>query len=298
MSLPEPETPRRPAALFERFPALARLRAGRRRRIPFVQQTAATDCGAACLAMVLGYYGKPMTLSEVREATGVSRHGTSAFAILESARHFGLRGRGVQLSGIDELRFLEAGAILHWRFSHFVVFERGDRTGAWIVDPAAGRQHLPWSEVDRSFTGVALTLEPGEGFETGPDRPRGVGRYVRRVLAQSGLLGRITVLSVFLQGLALAIPVLTGVLVDRVIPRGDQRLLTVLTIGVAGLLLFRLLSSLVRSFLLLALRTRLDARLALEFLEHLVGLPYLFFQQRSAGDLAMRLNSSASPNWA
>jgi ABC-type multidrug transport system fused ATPase/permease subunit len=65
-------------------------------------------------------------------------------------------------------------------------------------------------------------------------------------------------------------------------------------VGVAGLLGFRLLSSLVRSFLLLYLRTRLDARLALEFLEHLVGLPYLFFQQRSAGDLAMRLNSNST----
>jgi predicted double-glycine peptidase len=47
-------------SLLERFPALKSLSAGRRlRRIPWVRQTAATDCGAACLAMVLAYHGKP-----------------------------------------------------------------------------------------------------------------------------------------------------------------------------------------------------------------------------------------------
>ncbi|HEY2738135.1 MAG TPA: peptidase domain-containing ABC transporter [Thermoanaerobaculia bacterium] len=286
--------PDRSPSLLERFPALGGLRLGRRRRIPFVQQTMATDCGPACLAMVMGYYGKSVTLSEVREATGVSRHGTSAFAILETARHFGLRGRGVQISDIRQLEFLEPGAILHWRFSHFLVLESTDARGAWVVDPGGGRQHLPWAELDRSFTGVALTLEPTEDFQPEPGKPRGVGRYVRRVLGQSGLISRSIVLSVLLQVLALAVPVLTGVLVDRVIPRGDLHLLWVLTAGVGGLLAFRLLSSLVRSFLLLYLRTRLDARLALEFLEHMVSLPYLFFQQRSAGDLAMRLNSNST----
>jgi len=44
----------RSPSLLERFPALGGLRLGRRRRIPFVQQTMATDCGPACLAMVMG----------------------------------------------------------------------------------------------------------------------------------------------------------------------------------------------------------------------------------------------------
>ena len=58
--------------------------------------------------------------------------------------------------------------------------------------------------------------------------------------------------------------------------------------------MFQYFASLVRSDLLLALRTRLDAQMTLDFLDHLVNLPYLFFQQRSAGDLMMRLNSNAT----
>ncbi len=288
-----PAGPEKPS-LAARFPALAALRWGRRRQIPFIQQTTATDCGAASLAMVLGFLGKAVTLSEVRESTGVSRHGTNAMTLLEAARHFGLRGRGVQVAEIDDLRFLDRGAILHWRFSHFLVFDRLDKNGAWVVDPAAGRQFLPRAELDRSFTGIALTFEKGEDFEPAAASPKGVMRYLSRLLAQTGLLTRVLVTSIFMQVFALAVPLLTGLLVDRVVPHGDLHLLTVLAVGALGLIGFKVLATLVRSFLLLHLRTRLDAQMSLEFMDHLVELPFLFFQQRSAGDLVMRLNSNST----
>jgi ABC-type bacteriocin/lantibiotic exporter with double-glycine peptidase domain len=281
--------------LLDRFPALGNLTpGGRRRSIPFVQQTTVADCGAACLTMVLRYYGKQLRLDEVRDVAGTDRDGTDALSILQAARWFGLRGRGVQIEDVDDLKYLEKGAILHWQFQHFVVFEelRGD--GAVIVDPAGGRRRASREELRRSFTGIALTLEPTEDFEPGEEGKRGVGRYLRQVIAQSGLISRVVVMSVLLQLLALATPILTGLLVDRVVPRGDYHLLTVLAAGLAAVAVFHLFSSMVRAHLLLHLRTHLDAKITLEFLDHLVDLPYVFFQRRSAGDLMMRLNSNTT----
>ena len=74
-----------PGSLTARFPALRNLRLGRRRQIPFIQQTAGTDCGPACLSMILGYHGKQVKLDEVREAIGLSRFGTDAFTLVEAA---------------------------------------------------------------------------------------------------------------------------------------------------------------------------------------------------------------------
>lgn len=100
--------------------------------------------------------------------------------------------------------------------------------------------------------------------------------------------------SLLLQLFALAVPALTGAVVDRVVPRGDGQLLLVLGAGIIGLVVFQFLASLVRSHLLLRLRTLLDARMSLGYLEHLMALPYAFLSQRSAGDLMMRLNSNAT----
>lgn len=280
--------------LDRRFPALRRLAFTRRRTIPHVQQTTSSDCGAACLTMVLGFHGKHLRLDDVRKVTGFGRDGADALALVNASRVFGLRGRGVKIDEVDDLRFLDRGSILHWQFNHFVVFDRLRAGGAELVDPAVGRRWVSREELERSFTGVALAFETGEDFLPEEGRPRNVGRYLRLFLEQSGALRRILVTSGLVQLFALAVPLLIGLLVDRVIPRGDLHLLTVLAVGMAALVAFQFLASLLRSYLLLYLRTRLDARMTLDFLDHLVDLPYAFFQQRSAGDLIMRMSSNAT----
>src|SRR5436305_2781961 len=295
-SPPAPSSPAPPSSpLHERFPALQRITFSRRqRRVPYVQQTTPSDCGAASLTMVLAYHGKHLRLDEVRKITGFGRDGADALALLSAGRIFGLRGRGVKVEEVDDLRFLPPGSILHWQFNHFLVFERMTRDGAEIVDPGGGRRKVSREELGRSFTGVALMFETGEDFEPQEGQPRRLDRFIRLLKEQSGVLQRVLVTSAMLQLFALAMPILIGVLVDRVIPQGDVQLLTVLGAGLAVIVGFSFLSSLLRSYLLLYMRTHLDARMTLEFLDHLVDLPYAFFQQRSAGDLIMRLSSNST----
>lgn len=292
----EEQEPQQAKGLFDRFPALRKLSLGgqQRRRLRQVQQTTATDCGAACLTMVLDFFGKSLRLDDVRDVVGGDRAGADALAILNAGRWYGLRGRGVKVEHIDSFEFLSPGAILHWRFNHYVVFESWDAKGATVVDPASGRRVVSREELRRSFTGVALMFETAEDFEPENARSLGGQRYIRELKAQSNVLSRVLVMSVLLQLLALAAPLLTSLLVDRVVPRSDYHLLTVLGAGLVAVVVFHFVSTMLRAYLMLQLRTQLDAKITLEFLDHLVALPYAFFQQRSAGDLMMRLNSNTT----
>jgi ATP-binding cassette subfamily B protein len=286
--------PERDRALARRFPALARLGAsGPRRRLEHVQQLGAADCGAACLAMVLHYHGRPTPLDELVDAIGTEREGVSALGILRAARSHGLRGRGVKVEDLDDLELVPRGAILHWEFNHFVVFDRRDRHGVHILDPAHGRRRIPLAEFDRSFTGVALLLEPSEAFEPSARRQPLLRRYLGQILDYPALWSRALLMSVLVQLLALGLPLMTTVLVDRIIPRRDLDLLLVLGAGVGMMVVFGFVSSLVRANLLVQLRTLLDAKLTVGFLDHLIDLPFAFFQRRSTGDLMLRLGSNA-----
>jgi ATP-binding cassette, subfamily B, bacterial len=266
----------------------------RRRRVPVVRQTTETDCAAACLTMVLAHHGKELRLEEVRELLGIGRDGADALSLVTGARFHGLRARGVKVAEVADLRFLAPGSVLHWGFHHYVVFDRIDGEHVHIVDPGTGRRIVSLADVGKTFTGVALVFEPGDTFVPAKAQRRGVMRYVRELVAQSALLQRILVLSVVLRVLALATPLLTGLVVDRVVPDRDRSLLLVLAIGLAGIAAFDFLSAFVRAHLMLQLRTKLDAKITSDFVEHLVALPYAFFHQRSAGDLMMRLNSNTT----
>jgi len=258
------------------------------REVPYVAQVEAADCGAACLAMVVGYHGGDGRLEPVRLVVGGSRDGVDALTLVRGAEALGLRGRGLRVE-LEDLHRLPPASILHWEFNHFVVFEKVTRRGVVIVDPGHGRRVVPMAKVSRSFTGVALTFEPAAPLTAGTTPGRPMRRYVAALLAQHGVLTRAVTMSIALRVLALALPLLTGLIVDRVVPRGDTALLPVLGVGLGLVLVVQLLAHLVRSLYLLELRARLDTRMSVGFLDHLVGLPFDFFQRRSAGDLMMRV---------
>src|SRR5690349_3515807 len=104
------------ATLLDRFPALARLGLGRGPQIPFVQQLTDTECGAAALAMVLGFHGRQVSLEQVRDACGAGRDGVTARQIVEAGELFHLRGRGVKLDAGDLELLIPGATILHWEF--------------------------------------------------------------------------------------------------------------------------------------------------------------------------------------
>ena len=281
--------------LQERFPVVEHLGSVlRKAEIPMIYQSTAADCGAACLAMVLGYFGRDVALEQVREAAGIARDGVSAAELLDTAQHFDLTGRGVRIEP-NELSKLGTGAILHWDLNHFVVLDRVDKHGIRIFDPALGPRRADWQEVSRSFSGVALLLETTDRFtargEARKKKGRPVYRYLRRIFAESKLWPRIWVSSILLQVFGLVLPFINGRLVDGVVPRNDEHLLVVLLVGLGVLVLLHFATSLLRNRLLLQLRTHLDAKLTLGFVDAMLRLPYSFFQRRHGADLIVRVGS-------
>jgi len=280
--------------LLKRYPSLNRLmfRSGRK-RVPVVRQLAATDCGAASLAMVLAYYGKIIPIEDIRIVLGIGRNGSNAEAILLAGRAYGLRSRGVRAE-IEALDDLPAGAVLHWEFRHFVVFERLLHNKVYIVDPAVGRRVIPLEHFRKSFTGVALIFEPTESFEPGGKKPKRIGGLLQQVLERKDLLGQIVSTSLLVQILSAALPLFIGILIDRVVPRKDYSLLLILTLGFCLFQAFSLIAAFLRTHLFIHLRAQLEARFTFRFLDHLVNLPYSYFQQHTSGDLMVRLDSNSN----
>lgn len=264
----------------------------RRRAIPYIAQVEIADCGAAALAMALGYHGRHVRLADVHDAVGAGRDGVDALRLTQAAAFYGLRARGVATE-LDDLRVLPRGTVLHWGTSHFVVLDSASRRGVTIVDPMAGRYRVSWPAADELYSGVAIMLEPGADFRAGGRPGHGAWHHARRLLTSSTGIGKVLAASVVVRIMALAVPILTGVVVDEVVPSGDGHLLTVLAAVMVALIVYSAVATFLRAHLLLRLRSRLDVDMTLGFLEHLVDLPYAFFLKRSSGDLMMRLRSNA-----
>ncbi|HEX4203978.1 MAG TPA: peptidase domain-containing ABC transporter [Ktedonobacteraceae bacterium] len=264
-----------------------------RRHVPQRLQMSAIECGAACIAMLLSYHGRRTGVAEVNERCGTGRDGLSAQRIVHVAREYGLCVRAIALPDND-LRFVRLPAIVHWDFNHFVVVERWAPKRVIILDPALGRRSISAEEFDVGFTGIVILLEPGEHFE----RRRAflnskVPAYVTSCIKQAPwAFVQIFVASLLLQLFGLGIPLLTKVVVDQIIPFRMQSVMPLVGAGILILLLSQMVTSLLRTVLLVYLEARIDQYIMLQFFEHLLQLPLCFFQRRSSGDILSRLNSN------
>ncbi|MBK9071517.1 MAG: peptidase domain-containing ABC transporter [Myxococcales bacterium] len=265
----------------------------RKRRIPFIQQLESADCGAACLAMVVNYFGNAVTLDDVRGKFVTSaRDGSDGASIAAAGEAFGLRARGITLD-VEHLQYLPQGSILHWNFNHFVVFDRFTKDGVELVDPALGRRVVPMPQVRVSLTGVAIVFEISDKFEAKEQNASRIAWFAHQLRGQGPLLARILTTSVLLRVVGLVLPLLTGTIIDRVIPRSDISLLWLVLAAVVLVALFNSVSGLVRAHLMMQMRTNLDTKLTFGFMDYITRLPYDFFQRRPVGDLQMRVNSNA-----
>jgi ATP-binding cassette subfamily B protein len=236
-------------------------------------------------------------LATLRDELGIARDGVTARDLLVAAERHGLAGRGIRLD-VSDVALVPRASILHWQFNHFVVLDGVDRDGIRIVDPAHGPRLLSPSEFSDGFTGVALLFEPTAGFQPVVSQPttrrHRFRRMIGEILSERAVVTRVVVMSLLLRLFALAVPLVTGLVVDKVVPRGDRHLLLVAIVAGGFLVAFNAGASVLRARLLLHLRTVLDSRMTLGFLGHLVSLPYGFFQTRSTGDLMMRVSSNAT----
>ena len=256
---------------------------------PVLLQMHASECGAASLGIVLGYFGRWAPLTELREKCEVSRDGSSAASILRASRHYGLECKGLALRA-DQLKTLELPLILFWQFSHFIVLEGFDSGYFYLNDPATGKRRVTEEEFVKGYSGVALRFKRGADFRAGGDQPSLLQQLGALLAGSWNMLTGVIASGLMLTLLALIIPVSLGAFVDDFMNEH----------GAWGGLVTALLGAGVLVYILSLLKQRFLKRLAVRVsvigynraMSRLLRLPVDFFAHRLAGDLTDRVSSS------
>lgn len=148
------------------------------KKITFIRQRDAKDCGPTCLAMVAKCFGRSLDLKYIREITALSKEGVSLLGISKAAETIGLKSIGGRISFDTLVNEAPLPCIVHWEQNHFVVVYqvKKNRKGQWrvhVADPAKGLLDYTKQEFCASWVstktygeekGVVLLLEPTSFF--------------------------------------------------------------------------------------------------------------------------------------
>ncbi len=262
-------------------------------KTPTLLQMDALECGAACLAMILGYYGKNVSLEKIRTDCGVSRDGVKASHILKAAEKYGLKGKGYKME-LSALKLLTAPVILFWNFNHYVVFEGFKGKKASINDPAVGRRLVETEEFNNAYTGVVLAFEKGENFSADGQKPDFMTKLKRNVKGVHTVFLFLCLLSFLFLIPALVYPAFSRFFIDTILIKNSVNLLRPLITAMLVTAIFSAILSIIKNTILIRFQIKLRLTGSSQLIEHMLHLPVQFFQQRFPGELCSRVFASDS----
>ena len=263
-------------------------------RVPVIMQMEALECGAACLAMVLVYYGKWVPLEQVRADCGVSRDGSNARNMVRAARSYGLIAKGCRYEPDTLRRQGSFPCIIHWNFNHFVVLDgfKGDK--ALLNDPAKGSYAVSMETFDQSFTDICLLFEPGADFQPG-GKPKSVFAFARKRLDGAGAAVAFMLLTTFITSLiGIIYSVFSHIFLDRLLTGENVGWLGGFTLALVLFGAVRLAVEWIRAVYSLRINGKLAIVGSTSFMWKVLHLPMAFFSQRMAGDIQQRQNANAA----
>jgi ATP-binding cassette subfamily B protein RaxB len=223
-----------------------------------------------------------------------SLKGLSLADLIDHARVLNFASRPIRVE-LSELSKMRLPCVIHWDMDHFVVLVQVSERYITIHDPAVGIRKLRLEEASRHFTGVALELTAGPQFARAvPPPPISLRRLAGSVDGLKRSLFQLFALAGLLELLSLLAPQLTQAVVDQVLADGDHDLLTLVGISFSMILIFQVVFTSFRTWLVTFIGTQFNLNWSGNVFQHLLRLPQEYFLKRHLGDIVSRFGSIAN----
>lgn len=269
---------------------------------PFYKQPDSKDCGPTCLRIIAKYYGKLISLQQIRELSETTRVGSNLLNLSDAAETIGFKSVGVK---IDFLKLSEAPLplIVYWNKNHFAVVYKIKKGKIYVSDPAYGLISYSKKEFisrwignnadDNTNEGIALLLEitPKFNKQKWEDENRKSLKFLYQYFFKYKKLLIQLCIGLFVGSmLQLIFPFLTQSIVDVGIQNQDINFIYVVLLAQIMLFIGRTSVDVFRSWILLHLSTRINISLVSDFFIKLMNLPISYFDTRMTGDIMQRIN--------
>jgi len=263
----------------------------------FIRQRDQSDCGVACLASLVTFFGGEIKIEQLRELSGITKQGTTLLGLFQAANKIGLKAEAFE-ADIANLKEVDDPCILHIikdkKLQHYVICYGYENGSFLISDPAVGVKAVAENEIEEQWQSKALLLvKSTPELTTKKEKNNERWSWVKELVKEDiEILGLALALGIFITVLSLSTAIFSQKLIDVILPERDlgklflgAGFLTILLFGRSGL-------SYIRQLFLIRQSKDFNNRIIQKFYGLLLHLPVPFFLNRKTGDLIARMNDA------
>lgn len=253
------------------------------------------DCGCACIATILDYYGKSVSLKKIYEAAGTDNAGTSGVGIVKASQKYGLSCTGIFVNDKEKIASMPFPFIVQFKsdeYEHYVVPYKVSKGRVYYCDPAKGYACTSLKEFNDKWSGIAFLMHPTSNFEKGSDSQKHFSRYLGLLNPYRKYLIETFIASIILSCFGVFLSLYFRFLIDEVLYSQIKSTLNLCSLCYLFVVLMQVLLNYCRSQILNYLSSKIDVCLVSDFFLHLLKLPLDFFTKRKTGEILSRINDA------
>ncbi|OCR02798.1 peptidase C39 [Oscillatoriales cyanobacterium USR001] len=257
-------------------------------KFPIVRGKGTIDAPMACFQMLGKYFGVRFRRDVIRKAvenqykTVGSITMQACGAIIQS---MGIVPQLAQVPG-DAVHRLKAPLMIKWESSFAIIYSITEQELVMAVPEQGIVRKRPaqfreiWGESGEVLLLQAPQTEQKEQFS--------FWWFLPALSEHKTVFFEVLLSSFFLQLFGLANPLISQIIIDKVLGQRSVDTLDVLGAFLLGVALFEGLLNGLRTFLFIDTTNRIDVRLSAEVIDHLLRLPQGYFDNRRVGDLVYK----------
>ncbi|MEL6162443.1 MAG: peptidase domain-containing ABC transporter, partial [Cyanobacteria bacterium J06628_3] len=269
-------------------------------KYPHVRGSGGVNAILACFQMLSKHLNMPFRKEVIRKVLVNQQKRTGSLSLQQCGAVAQLVGLRPQLVGVPSgaLGRIEPPAIVQWQDSFAVLYEVTPKNIVVGV-PESGILRQKTSDVAQVLLqSQPQTEEPQDAIpilllqatEETPQQKFGLSWFLPSLNKYKGVLVEVFIASFFVQLFGLANPLVTQVIIDKVINQNSPDTLQVLGVFLLVIAVFEAVLTSIRTYLFVDTTNRIDLALGSEIIDHLLRLPLRYFEKRPVGELSTRVN--------
>ncbi|MEG4392233.1 peptidase domain-containing ABC transporter [Microcoleus sp. BROC3] len=278
--IPGPERPPEPVSGQQKDAA----------RYPVFRAKGQIDSPLACFQMLSKYFGlkfrrdiiRKVLENQLKTAGSISMQACGAIA-----QSIGLTPQLAQVPA-EAINRIKAPVMIKWQDSFAIIYSITEQELV-MATPEQGlmRKRIPqfkeiWGESGEVLLLQAPQVEQKEQFS--------FWWFVPALMEHKTVFFEVLLASFFVQLFGLANPLISQVIIDKVLGQRSIDTLDILGAFLLGVALFEGLLNGLRTFLFIDTSNRIDVKLSAEVIDHLLRLPQNYFDNRRVGDLVYKFS--------
>jgi HlyB family type I secretion system ABC transporter len=259
-------------------------------KYPYVHGRGPVDASLACFQMLSQLWGMPWKRDVLKRALVNNYQRTGKISIELCGGVAELMGLKSQLVNIPAVAIskLPTPILLPWLDSFAIIYFATEQELVFAIPEQGITRKKPADFVEAwGEEGQVLLLQPTK--ET-PKKRFGLSWFLPAIKKHKTVLIEVFIASLFVQLLGLANPLITQVIIDKVIIQNGINTLNVLGSLLIVMAIIEGVITWLRTNLFVDTTNRIDLSLGSEVIDHLLRLPLRYFEKRPVGEISSRIN--------